>query len=249
MPSSFIVIPISCLVIATIFSPINLYANPNNGNYPANQFQLANGTSIIYGNSTYINIGLKGIQYSSSSSIPTANAIACENLTINRNTQVGTNKTTPTTIGQVPVIGWLINQNGVLGINILRNFQEFITGLGAKLVGHNNIANACFQESSQIVQGNIISIKYDGQDLILLFIDLLLVVMGAVVLVSFLASGGGAYVAFIIGALVSVWLVLSLFAYPTFSIIPEPFGSSIYIILTLGFTIGSIDLVGGGKAF
>ena len=247
MPSSFIVVPIACLVLATIFSPINLYAVPSLGDYPANQFQNANGANIAFGNNSYINIGINGINYGSSSSLSNPNSIACENITITPQQAPGQTTTpTPQTIGQLPIIGWLLNGNGIAGINILRNFQEFITGIGDRLVGHKNIANACLQQAGTLVQGNIISIKYDGTDLILFFIDLMLIVLGATVVVGIFA-GSSAFVAFIVGALASIWLVLSLFATPTFWSIPNPWGATLYILLTLGFTIGSIDVVGGGK--
>lgn len=213
MPSGFIVIPIAAMVIATIFSPINVLVDPSQPQSATNIIVNPNG-SILFGNNATIAITLNGMVLQNQTTINCAPSAKSD-----------------------PVGNWLTS------LPILSSIYDTFASIGATLGGHTDLANACKQQA-----GNIITYRYDGRNIMLLFIDLIVVVAGGTALVAIVTKdSGGTYILFIVGALASIWVVLSLYAFPTFFTIPNPWGVTLYIIMTLGYSIGAIDIVGGGK--
>lgn len=207
------------MILATIFSPANLAVNPNGG-------------TLLFNSGEDITVSTSGISYT-----PSNQYITCQNAT-------GGNA--------IPIWSWLIN------LPIFSSIYDYSASLGAgasaivkgivttSQTGIPQITTSTVSQVCKAQATNILTFKYDGQDIILLFIQLIVVIAGATVLTA-TVTGVGSYVMFIIGALASIWIVLSAFAYPTFSTIPNPWGASLYTIMTLGYSIGAIDAVGGGK--
>jgi hypothetical protein len=109
----------------------------------------------------------------------------------------------------------------------------------------NNVANACYKGATAllIVSTNI------SNDAIALFIGVVFTAaaISAVTAIAIGASGmnaGGTLIIFTTSSLGLIYLILSAIAFPTWATIPQPFGSTLYVLMTLAFALGVVDQIG-----
>lgn len=141
-------------------------------------------------------------------------------------------------IGDTSQIGtaqYIVPINSSLGQQRLAAYNSLQNQIG----NTNTLVNACKKAS-----GNILTITFDAQDISTLFIGAVITAGAVASLTSIVLNAGGTFTVFTIASLGLIWLILSALAFPTWAIIPRPFGSSLYALVTLGFALGMIGELG-----
>lgn len=255
--NQLVVIPIAFAVLAVIFSPIGISLNPQCSVNPLQQSCIGQAESIINNpncQTDYINNAncAASVQFLTNASIAftpqgysyiaAAQKQQCESVTLNG-----------ATITQTPVLGTL-SQLPVLG-----NIVDFFVGLGqwmqsAVMANFNQNQNNILTNTNSIpnpastaqnclaaATSIILNVSFQGSDIILLFVGAVLTAAAIAALSSIVLNAGGAIIIFKATALGLIFLVLTALGYATWATIPAPFGSFIYLIVTLVFALGIIS--------
>ncbi len=133
----------------------------------------------------------------------------------------------------------------ILSIVLGSSFVEFFSTIGINNEAFVNGSSNTFVVNDVSVLYTIDATQIGGAILIL---SITMIVLATVLGVSVFASGlNSSSVKIIVYAtvLTGIWSLLSILSYPLIISI-EIFGSIIYVILTIGFVIGSFQLISGG---
>lgn len=273
MTSNLIVIPLAFQFLAIIFSPVGLAVSTscsvNAFNNPACGIQFTGATAIAFTANGYSYQIAQDAQNCSSINIEGVNVNTAivggfnlESLPLISNIFnffAGLGQTVRADLFATQQ-GQFILQNSTNGLVIANNNQLVNGGLvfypvtsptGAaylaqynqleqQKVNTNNTANECYKGATALL---IISTNISN-DVVALFLGVVFTSAAVAAIASVITNAGGTLVIFTVSSLGLIYLILSAIAFPTWATIPQPFGSTFYLLVTLAFALGVIEEIG-----
>lgn len=273
MVNNYIVIPLAFQIIAIIFSPVGLAlstaCNVNPFNNPDCGVIFTSQQSIAFTATGYSYVVAQAAQNCSQLQI---NGVTMANIPIlgtiaqlpilggALNYIIGLIQGVRTSFDSVLLHGYTITNSPQgeyisspvpIGNDVFQNQPYLVNSTqGQEIVAQYNVidqqainsqqlANACLKGSQALF-----IISFNPQDILLLFISAVATAAAISAVSSTVLNAGGALIIFKVSSLSLIYLILTGLAFPTWAIIPSPFGSTLYAFLTLGFALGTIGDVG-----